>query len=115
MIEQSGGAPPFKEEVPLDEDHDDETITTDDITTTGSSAGDKSRTLQFIVILFLVIIAWILITLWNRVIDAVATDLFGIDINSLSGSLVVAFVLTLVFIALAYLSNLEAILENYGL
>lgn len=66
---------------------------------------ETSKTLgyfTFLVILVIIIISWILIELWGKVIENLAYNTFGLNPNSTIHALIVAVVVTLVFLIILY-------------
>ena len=63
-----------------------------------SSVEDQFGYLTFVIILIIVIVSWILVELWKKVIDNFAYNTLGMDKNSTVHSLIVAVTITLIFV-----------------
>jgi hypothetical protein len=65
----------------------------------------RAANLTFIEVLFAIVIAWLMVALWEKVIDNLAYHTIGLNPNSTTHSFMVALTVTVIFIAYALLFN----------
>ena len=76
------------------------------VTTVNINLVDKTvAELTFIEVLFLIILGWILVVLWQRVIENFAYNTIGLDKSSAYINFVVALFFTSIFIAFIFFSG----------
>jgi len=59
--------------------------------------------ITYIELLFLIVIGWIIVSQWERVIENFAFNTVGLDKDSTSDTLVIAIVITTIFLAYIFL------------
>ena len=86
----------------------------EDLETGGNISGGLTETtvseLSFLEVLFTIIIAWILVALWQRVVDNFAFKTLGLDRYSTYQTFIIAIFSTVVFVSLAF--NLSGLING---
>lgn len=65
----------------------------------------RAANLTFIEVLFAIVIAWLLVSLWEKVIENLAYHTIGLNPDSTTHSFIVALTVTIIFVAYALLFN----------
>lgn len=76
-----------------------------------TTGGITSQTV-FTVVLLAVIVGWILVSLWTRVIENAAFGTFGFNEDSLWDSLLIAFAVTTIFISFVWMVDRYGYVSN---